>query len=59
MRERIQALSSTHKSVLMFIAAILPPLIVLLNEKSQDPFLYGAAIAGGVLVFVVKQLSDE
>lgn len=55
----IQGLSNGAKALLIFAVAVIPPVLVLLQEQSTNPFLYGAAVLGGVLAFAVKMLSDS
>jgi ATP-dependent phosphoenolpyruvate carboxykinase len=58
-KQSIQALGAKTKAVLMFAAAVLPPVIVLFQEQSTNPFLYGSAICGGALVFVLELLNSS
>jgi hypothetical protein len=58
LKTTIQALSNIQKAVLTFIVAVAPPVIVLLQQQNSNPFLYGAAILGGVLAFAIKMLGD-
>ena len=59
LKTAVQGLSNRAKALLIFAVAVIPPVIVLLQEQSTNPFLYGAAILGGVLAFAVKMLSDS
>jgi hypothetical protein len=58
LKAAVQGLSNRVKALLIFAVAVIPPVLVLLQEQSTNPFLYGAAILGGVLAFAVKMLSD-
>jgi hypothetical protein len=55
----IVGLTNTQQAILLFAASVLPPVLVLLQEQSTNPFLYGAAIVGGALVFVIKMLGSS
>jgi len=59
LKAAVQALTNTQKAILTFIVAIAPPVIVLLQQQNSNPFLYGAAILGGVLAFAVKMLDNS
>jgi hypothetical protein len=58
LKEAVQGLTNIQKAVLTFIVAVAPPVIILLQEQNSNPFLYGAAILGGIFAFAVKMLSD-
>ena len=58
-KEAIASLSKVEKAVLTLVVAVLPPVIVLLQEQSTNPFLYAASVAGGVLAFAVKMLDSQ
>ena len=58
-KSTMQALSQRSKAALLFIAAVVPPVVALFQSHSTDVFLYGAAVLGGVLAVAVKLLSDS
>ena len=58
-RATVQALGAKTKALLIFVVAVAPPVIALLQIRSTDVFLYGAAVFGGILAFAVKMLEGE
>lgn len=56
----VQALGAKTKALLIFVVAIIPPVIVWLTEVPQPSYkVLGAAILGGILAFAVKMLEGE
>jgi hypothetical protein len=58
-KQAFQTLGAKTKALLVFVVAVVPPVIALLNVRSTDLFLYGAAVLGGILAFSVKMLDEE
>jgi len=55
-----QGLGAKTKAAFIFLAAIIPPVIVWLTEVPQPSYkLLGAALLGGVLAFIVKMLDEQ
>jgi hypothetical protein len=59
LKAAVTGLSNLQQALLILTVSILPPVIVLLQEQSTNPFLYGAAILGGILAFAVKILGSQ
>ena len=58
LRATVSGLTSTQQVVLTFIASALPPVIVLLQQQSSNPYLYGASLFGALLAVAVKMLAE-
>lgn len=59
LKTAIQGLTNTEKIILTFVVAVLPPVVVLLQEQSNNPYLYGAAILGGILAAALNLLASQ
>lgn len=57
LKATVSGLTVVQQAVLTFIASALPPVIVLLQQQSSNPYLYGAAFLGALLAVAVKMLA--